>query len=43
MLDCLDIYARPIMLIKGGEKYRRSKFGGIVSLLAAVIVLFVII
>lgn len=40
ILHCLDLYGKPVRLIKDGEKYKRSKVGGIATLLMGSVVMF---
>ena len=35
MLNCMDIYARPIMLSRNGQKYERSRAGGAATIVVA--------
>ena len=43
MASCIDIYAKPVMLVKDGSKYRRSTFGGILSLFTVVLAMAMVV
>lgn len=40
ILHCIDIYAKPYRLVKDGEKYKRSKVGGVATLIMGFLVMY---
>ena len=43
ILNCIDIYAKPIMLVKNGQKYQRSSIGGLLTLLVSFLLMLYVV
>ena len=40
IIQWMDMYAKPFRLVKDGEKYKRSKVGGVATLLMGGLVMY---